>query len=381
MSTLTLSGKQEDLLSALQRSWPNWLPAPLVSYLAHIEYGVPIRAISRARACHASTISRQISRWEQMRDDSLIDEVLSGLVKPRIRATGTNSYEDETSMTSVKTLSQIIPDDETFLSEARRVLRRMSEPGAVLALAGDMEKGVVVRETNSGTTQRTAIVERALAQALAVKEWISCAAEGRIARYQITNAGRTALNKLLAEAENRASGFAEAASAFEPAGAGLGADVGLPKALRRTRYAGGESPLMLLGRRREKDGSLFLPPESVNAGERLREDFELAQMGKKGAPNWAEMIAGGPGDTEANETASPKLLSAEAAHTRMSNALRDLGPGLGDVALRCCCHLEGLETTERELGWSARSGKIVLRIALGRLARHYTEVGSSPMIG
>ena len=64
-------------------------------------------------------------------------------------------------------------------------------------------------------------------------------------------------------------------------------------------------------------------------------------------------------------------------------ALADLGPGLSDVVTRCCCYLEGLETTEKRLGWSARSGKIVLRIALMRLQKHYeATVGpNGPMIG
>ena len=64
-------------------------------------------------------------------------------------------------------------------------------------------------------------------------------------------------------------------------------------------------------------------------------------------------------------------------------ALRDLGPGLGDVALRCCCFLEGLEVAEKRMGWAARSGKIVLRIALMRLRRHYEETygKSGPLIG
>ena len=63
-------------------------------------------------------------------------------------------------------------------------------------------------------------------------------------------------------------------------------------------------------------------------------------------------------------------------------ALQDLGPGLSDVALRCCCYLEGLEMAEKKLGWSARSGKIVLRIALQRLKRHYATLSEdAQMIG
>jgi len=52
-----------------------------------------------------------------------------------------------------------------------------------------------------------------------------------------------------------------------------------------------------------------------------------------------------------------------------------LGPGLGDVVLRVCCQLEGLEVVEKRMGWAARSGKIVLRIGLQRLARHFELYG------
>ena len=62
-----------------------------------------------------------------------------------------------------------------------------------------------------------------------------------------------------------------------------------------------------------------------------------------------------------------------AARRRVADAMTDLGAGLSDVVLRCCCYLEGLETAEKRLGWSARSGKIVLRIALTRLQLHYAR--------
>ncbi len=59
------------------------------------------------------------------------------------------------------------------------------------------------------------------------------------------------------------------------------------------------------------------------------------------------------------------------ARERFAKALNCLGPGLSDVALRTCCFLEGLEACERRMGWAARSGKVVLKIALERLVEHY----------
>ena len=64
-------------------------------------------------------------------------------------------------------------------------------------------------------------------------------------------------------------------------------------------------------------------------------------------------------------------------------AMEALGPGLSEIALHCCCHQQGMEVAERKMGWSARSGKIVLRIALQRLKLHYEEIHGKfgPMIG
>ena len=59
-------------------------------------------------------------------------------------------------------------------------------------------------------------------------------------------------------------------------------------------------------------------------------------------------------------------------------AMEALGPGLSDIVFRICCFLEGLETAEKRLGWSARSGKVVLKIALERLALHYGIAPAEP---
>ena len=281
-------------------------------------------------------------------------------------------------MTSQTIARTATPDDATITREARRVLRRLNEPGACLALAREMENAVVVRETEDGRTVRTAVVERAVAEALALKDWITSQSEGRIARYRITAAGRAALKRLLAEEEAARAGFAEAATPFSDQHREMSQAAG---ARGRTRYNMSESPLAMLARRRDKDGKPFLAAELVASGERLREDFELAQMGPRITQNWDRFLSGGARGVFSGDGGLAE--GPKAARDRVIAALDDLGPGLGDVALRCCCFLEGMETTERRMGWSARSGKIVLRIALQRLKRHYDEAenGWSPMIG
>jgi hypothetical protein len=104
-------------------------------------------------------------------------------------------------------------------------------------------------------------------------------------------------------------------------------------------------------------------------------------MGPRVAQNWDRFLTGG--DRGGIQPDSGLAEGPGQARARVAAALRDLGPGLGDVALRCCCFLEGLEVAEKRLGWAARSGKIVLRIALMRLRRHYDETygKSGPLIG
>ncbi|MFU8864104.1 MAG: DUF6456 domain-containing protein [Rhodobacterales bacterium] len=378
---------------------PAWVPQDALRYLAHTEAGLPIRMLARRAGCHASTVLRQIRRLENRRDDILVDEALRRLgqlhfppVVPQDAASGTagrpsrKQQTEDISMqidavpsgTTQGPLPVAPPSTEMLRTEARRVLRRLAEPGAVLAVAADMDKAVVVREDTAGAATRTAVVDSAVAQAMALKEWISCDMPGRVSRYRITGTGRAALAGLLADAENHArQGLAE-----DPAGfAGTGQSGHAPSTpRRRMRYCAVETPLLALARRRDKTGQPFLADELVTAGERLREDFELSQMGPKLAQNWEGFLTGGV--QGGRMTGDSMAQGPAAARARVTSALRDLGPGLADVALRCCCYLEGLETAERRMGWSARSGKIVLRIALQRLRRHYDGLGQAGgMIG
>jgi len=335
---------------------PDWVPPEVLTYLLHTEAGQPLRALARAAGVHASTVLRQVRGVEARREDILVDRALDRLGR---RLRGGSGPEEGAAPIAQADLAP----------EARRVLRRMCEPGAVLAVAADMDNAVVVRENDGAEPVRRAVVGRAAAEALALKGWIACDRPARISRYRITVAGRAMLNTLLAEAENRAMGLAEAPAAFVPAAT---AAKGAQDATRRprARFRGSETPLALLARRRDPRGGAFLSAELVAAGERLREDYEIAGLGARGAAGWDRFLV------EA-EAAPPPAGGGSAARARVIGALRDLGPGLGDVALRCCCRLEGIETAERGLGWSARSGKIVLRIALQRLRRHYDALGDA----
>lgn len=136
----------------------------------------------------------------------------------------------------------------------------------------------------------------------------------------------------------------------------------------------GESPLGWLSRRRDAQGRPFVTPAEVAAGERLRADFERSQLGPAMAQDWRRFLtAGVQGGRRSSAQERTVGESAEAARARLSDALEALGPGLADAALRVCCFLEGLEAMETEMNWSARSGKIVLKIALQRLAAFYEE--------
>lgn len=356
---------------------PSWVPQDALRYLQHTEGGCSLRMLAQRAGQHASTVLRQVRRIEARRDDPLIDRALDRLgdthfsALPQTAKTGTPKAMN---VSLRKTCAA--PSDSLVEQEARRILRRLSEPGACLAVARDMEKAVVVRDTGGGNTVRTAVVDRPVAEAMALKDWISCPAPDRISKYRITVSGRAALKRILSTDDR--SPFAgqhtelEDRDVHDETGRG---------AKRRVRYNLAESPLVALSRRKDKDGRAFLTPDMVAAGERLREDFELAQMGPRVAQNWDRFLTGGDRGAFAGDGGLAE--GPKAARDRVLAALGDLGPGLGDVILRSCCFLEGMEALERRMGWSARSGKIVLRIALQRLCRHYDEraEGWSPLIG
>ncbi len=137
----------------------------------------------------------------------------------------------------------------------------------------------------------------------------------------------------------------------------------------------GESPLGWLRQRRGKKGRAYLTEAEADAGEQLRRDYTFARLDARTTLNWEGMLA--HVDRSAIGATDRENLSTHAmdARKRVERALAEIGPGLADIAVETCCHLHGLEQSERALGWPQRSAKLVLKIALARLAHHYKITG------
>jgi hypothetical protein len=140
-----------------------------------------------------------------------------------------------------------------------------------------------------------------------------------------------------------------------------------PDAVRRGRSVSvniAESPLNWLHSRGHLSDRQFA------AGEQLRADWERAELAPRVTMRWDPVRVSGGGD--AGLTPGERQLAARA---RFDGAIEAAGPGLSDVLWRVACAGEALPMAEKALGWPVRSGKLVLGLALDRVAQFYRIPG------
>lgn len=121
-----------------------------------------------------------------------------------------------------------------------------------------------------------------------------------------------------------------------------------------------ESPLAWLHAHGHLETRLF------EAGEALRADYERAQLGPNVTMRWDPVRIKGGGDQGLSPTER-----VVAARARFHGALARAGRGLEDILWRVVCAGESLPVAEKALAWPARSGKLVQRLALDRVADFY----------
>lgn len=106
-----------------------------------------------------------------------------------------------------------------------------------------------------------------------------------------------------------------------------------------------------------------------DAGERLRFDWERAQLSPNVTMSWNAAPMGGRRGGAA-PGADPTSAQID-ARRRFDGAIAHAGPGLADILWRIVCAGEGMRHAETALGWPARAGRLVLTLALDRTAVFY----------
>ena len=106
-----------------------------------------------------------------------------------------------------------------------------------------------------------------------------------------------------------------------------------------------------------------------DAGEKLRRDWERGQLAPRVTMAWdsAPVSRGRGGQGGTSDLGAAQI----DARRRFQAAIDAAGPGLADILWRIVCSGEGMRDAETALGWPARAGKVVLTIALDRVADFY----------
>ena len=113
----------------------------------------------------------------------------------------------------------------------------------------------------------------------------------------------------------------------------------------------------------------LITQRQFEAGERLRSDWERAQLPPRQTMSWdAAPVVRGRGASAFGPDLTGSQLDAK---KRFEAAVAAAGPGLSDIMWRIVCSGEGMREAETALGWPARAGKLVLSLALDRTAGFY----------
>ncbi|QRM32045.1 ATPase [Microvirga sp. VF16] len=248
---------------------------------------------------------------------------------------------------------------DSLSREARRLLSALAQPETWAIVDPTDPASVLVHRRRSGISVGAGRFAYAAAEALVRRDlghWDK-ATSGR-KTLLLTKAGGARLRRASAPDADMAFFHQHRETDLATVEAEAGAT--------RVRVDADESPLDWLRRRKGRDGEPMIDKASYQAGERLRTDIMLAGLMPGVTARWDGMPKSG-GPVSPGE-ATDRMV---AARQRLRNAFDAIGGDFSDLLLDLCGFLKGLEQIERERQWPPRSAKIVVRLALARLAEHY----------
>lgn len=254
-----------------------------------------------------------------------------------------------------------VPAAERLRKQCLPLLSALARPGAVLTVSGNAEDPVaIVHAGRAGGATPFGAFSADEVEAAAKHDWIETASDGW--GWKISRAGAAVVRAARATAVARA-----AAAPVREAKRTL--DRSRRSRAVSAREAGGS--LAWLHSRRDKDGQPMISAEQLAAGERLAGDLWRARM----TPRVTSVWTGVPGDAGGRRAAPGAGIDIAdtviAAKVRVERALRAVGPEFAGPLIDVCGHMLGLDDIERVNNLPMRSGKMLLRTALTRLARHY----------
>jgi hypothetical protein len=243
-----------------------------------------------------------------------------------------------------------------IIAEAKAALARLAADGTYVAATAASDSPAAafsIHAPSKGADQPIGNVSRpAVAYALR-KGWLECDPPGQ--RLCLSKAGVFAL-----ETEKRRTPRAATMPKL-PRGP-------QPKPTARPPAS---TPLALLRRRRHKDGRPLVSDAQLSAAEMLSADFWRGQLSPRVTANWSELA---PARRSRRSTPGAGVEMRDrvvAARQRFQRALDAVGPELAGLLVDVSCHDIGLEAAGQARGWPQRAAKVVLDLALTRLARHY----------
>jgi len=347
-------------LNEIQEILPSWAPRSLSMYIACCHFKLSMREVARQLQVQPSTVSRNLKRLKGMQGDPLFKSGLTKIacaVVEYLQSPGQLSHRDK----SGSEISRYLLQNDKLRRESVFILEALSKQSHSLIVSLDLTTAILSQKDPETHPNNTRPVDLSVIEVLVIT---GCLKVNQLDKFFLCSLTSTANQRLIQHrrtartkyeylqqayrslptqknAKNRETSF------YHP---GLHYNAPIPNR---------EAPLKLLARFRDRSGKYFLSPEQVQAGMSLKEDYELGLV----------VSSGDCGKSTAQVSSALRWDPL----VRFNSAVTFAGPILGDVAVRCCCFHQGMEQIEKELEWSARSGKIVLRIALTQLAVFYAN--------
>lgn len=133
-------------------------------------------------------------------------------------------------------------------------------------------------------------------------------------------------------------------------------------------------PLLKLYNRQRNMAQKYLTIEHLQAGQKLFTEFTKANLQPKVTMDWDKLNSVPQPHYTGNALGAGQMGFSEAiyaARKRLYESLAYVGHEYAAILVEICLFGNGLEATERAMNWPARSGKLLLTMALDRLADYY----------